>query len=216
MSDRSYYWARGLCFPFFWVSSRPIVVHPERATLPGGYILASNHLSTFDAPVLVGYTPRDIDFLTLGDLRHKPLAHAFLSCFNVIYVDRRRRDNRAVREMVRRLRQGRVIGWFPEGAVRTAEASIINGGPIDADIARIAAIAPAPVIPCVVLGADRFRRVRSWLPLRAVRYGIIYGQPLRIDPHAEPPEARERFLKELRQAYADLNRELIDCLKANC
>jgi len=69
--------------------------------------------------------------------------------------------------------------------------------------------AGVPVIPCVVLGGAQYRHVRNWLPLRRTRYGINFGNPLRVNPDFRASEARERFLRELQQAYVDLGRELV-------
>jgi 1-acyl-sn-glycerol-3-phosphate acyltransferase len=213
MSDRSYRLARLCCYPAFCVSSRPVILHRQRAAMAGGYILAPNHLSYFDAPVLVGHTPRQIDFLTSIEAGQNRWARAFLSLFDVFYLDRRRPNSCAMRSVLRRLRQGRVVGWFPEGGVRTLNNSVVNGGSFQPGIAQIAAIAAVPVIPCVVLGAAQYLQVRSWLPFRRTRYGVIFGLPLRVHSGADASEARAQFLNELQHAYLDLNRELAQEMK---
>ena len=41
-------------------------------------------------------------------------------------------------------------------------------------------LADAPVIPCVIIGTDAYYKVRSWLPLRRVRYGANFGEPITV------------------------------------
>jgi 1-acyl-sn-glycerol-3-phosphate acyltransferase len=209
MSDSSYRWGRRICYPAFWICSCPLIVHAERAALAGGYILAPNHLSPLDTPVLVGYTPRQIDFLGVEDVRNNRLMARFYALFNIFYVDRNRRDTRAALTAVRRLQLGRVVGIFPEGGIRDQAHSVLNGGPMKPGVAAIAQIADVPVIPCVVLGAAKLHRVRNWLPRSRTRYGVIFGQPLRPRRDLDKTEARRVLLDELRQAYPELGRELM-------
>lgn len=208
MSEATYRWARRICLPPFWLSSRPVVLHADRAALAGGYILAPSHLSPFDSPLLIRHTPRHIDFMSAIDVRGNPLWQGFLQLFNIYPVDRHRPDSSAVRSTIGRLKRGRVIGMFPEGAIRTGDDSVLRGGTLDPGIARLAEMADVPVIPCVVLGGEQYARVRSWLPLRRTRYGVIFGQPHRVNP-----ETRDQFLDALQHAYTELNRELKEKLK---
>jgi 1-acyl-sn-glycerol-3-phosphate acyltransferase len=214
MSDATYRWARRICLPPFWLSSRPCVLHAERASIPGGYILAPNHTSPFDSPLLIRHTPRHIDFMSATDVRGNPLWQAFLQLFNIYPVDRRRPDSSAVRATIRRLRQGRVVGIFPEGAIRAGTDSVVHGGDIDPGIQRLAEMAGVPVVPCVVLGAQQYGRPVNWLPLRRTRYGITFGTPLRANPTDEQPDAHEHFLSALGLAYAELSQELTQKMAA--
>ncbi|MGA2229787.1 MAG: lysophospholipid acyltransferase family protein [Tepidisphaeraceae bacterium] len=212
MSDMTYRLARRICQPAFLGCSRPFVLHAQRAAMPGGYILAANHLSPFDAPLLIHHTPRRIDFMGAVELRRNPAARRFLGLFNVFYLDRGRADTGAVLGAVRRLRQGRVVGIFPEGGVRTAASSVLSGGAIHRGVAHIADMAAAPVVPAVVLGGSQFYRVGSWMPMRGTRYGVIYGEPLRVAPEPDNSGRFEQFLRQLKGAYRELAQELIGAM----
>ena len=49
-------------------SSRPLVLHPERARRDGAFILAANHTSPYDVPLLMRHTPRRLDFVNIRRL----------------------------------------------------------------------------------------------------------------------------------------------------
>jgi hypothetical protein len=59
-----------------------------------------------------------------------------------------------------------------------------------------------------VLGTKVYYTFKAWLPLRAVRYGVIYGNPIIVDPNLDAETAKANATAELRQAYIDLAGEL--------
>ncbi len=56
---------------------------------------------------------------------------------------------------MKRLKEGRVVGIFPEGGIRDGAASIVNGAEMKQGVTLLSLLADAPVIPCVILGSDR-------------------------------------------------------------
>jgi 1-acyl-sn-glycerol-3-phosphate acyltransferase len=208
MSDATYRWARLICTPPFWMSASPVILHADRAAIAGGYILAPNHLSPFDVPMLIRHTPRFIDFLGRSEFKRSRRIAWFFSLFNTFYVDRSQADPVAALSAVRRLQAGRVVGIFPEGAIRPPADSVVNGGPIKPGIARLACLADVPVIPCVVLNAAQYSQPRSWLPLRRTRYGVIFGNPLRCDSSGNELDSQEAFLQQLKKSYLELGSQL--------
>ena len=188
-------------FPF-WVTSRPMVLHADRIPHGGPFILASNHLGFADVPLLMRSTPRPLDFVSIVEFFRSPLVAWLYGRMNAFPLDRGRPDPAAVRTILDRLSRGRVIAMFPEGRIRAERDSVIHGGAMRPGVGRIAQLARAPVVPVVVLGSAAYNRVASWLPLRLVRYGVIYGDPI---PPVDDPEVVEQRLAE---AYQQLHREL--------
>jgi 1-acyl-sn-glycerol-3-phosphate acyltransferase len=181
--------------------------------MPGGFILAANHLSPFDVPLLIRHCPRPIDFMSVVEMRANPWVTRFFGLFNTFYLDRARRDPTTVLVAVRRLKQGRIVGMFPEGRLRPMADSVIHGGAIRPGVASIARMANVPIVPCVVLGSSRFLRVPAWLPGSRTRYGVIFGKPLNLRPDTDETSAEEKLLDELRHAYRELSEELIAALR---
>jgi 1-acyl-sn-glycerol-3-phosphate acyltransferase len=206
MSDRTYQLIWGICYPAYWVSARPTILHAERAARLGGYLLAANHHSPYDVPGLMATTPRNLDFLSIVEFRDKPLVGPLFRAMNCTFLDRRRRDPAAVRQVHARLRAGRVVALFPEGGIRKPEASVTAGGPFNPGVVRLAHLSGCPIVPTVILNTGVYSRFTSYLPLRAARFGVIYGLPISA---ADPPAA----LAELRSAYVALRDELAAAMR---
>ena len=200
-----------ICFigrPVFKLVSRPVVLYPERGAREGGFLLASNHLSPYDVSCLMNTTRRAIDWVSIVELfRIKPVGW-FFGGLNAMPLDRSRVDGGTVRQIVERLKAGRVVGIFPEGGLRTPETSVLNGGRMRSGIGRMAQVASVPIVPVVILGAENFRGVLPWLPLRRTRYGVAYGEPIELSTDLEPAEARRDAEERWKQAVCALATEL--------
>jgi 1-acyl-sn-glycerol-3-phosphate acyltransferase len=199
-------WALG--YPAFWTSSSPVVLHRERAKLPGGYILASNHTSPYDVACLIAITPRVMDFVSITEIMNRPLPGWFFRNMGTFAVDRSRRDPQAVRAILERLERGRVVAMFPEGRIPSREQSVLHGGPIKRGIGRIAQLANAPIVPCVILGTVAYQKFTSWLPLQRTIYGVTFGEPIEPTKSDQDPEG-ETLERRLRDAYQSLQTELL-------
>jgi 1-acyl-sn-glycerol-3-phosphate acyltransferase len=208
VSDLGYNIIWGIGVHAFWVSSKPVVLHLDRLKRPGAYILAPTHLSVFDVPCLMAISPRNLDFVSIVEVFRNPIVATIYGAANAFPLDRSKPDSPTVRTIFDRLERGRVVAMFPEGNIRTPETSVLAGGHFKPGVARIAQLADVPVIPSVVLGTDAYYKVKSWLPLRRVRYGAIFGDPLTVRKDLEKHEATKEFLDRLRQAYLDLHAEL--------
>jgi 1-acyl-sn-glycerol-3-phosphate acyltransferase len=194
------------------VTSRPTVLHRDRARLAGAYILAANHFSPYDVPCLMYASPRPLDFMSVTEVFRKPLVGPFFGAMNAFPLDRQRPDVPTVRTLLNRLGRGRAVAMFPEGGIRTAETSMLTGAPFKPGIAGLAQLAKVPVIPCAVLGAKAFAR-SNWLPLRQVRWGANFGEPLTVRTDLPEEAARQAFLEELRAAYRSLYVELCEAME---
>lgn len=155
-------------------------VLPPLAPLPesGGFILASNHISHFDPPLLAVHLPRPIDWLAMSELYSKSWSARFFRSVNAIPIQRGAPDRAAIREAVSRLKAGRVVGIFPEGGIRDGEASLLAGRPPLRGAALLARLSGAPVIPCAIVGSDRLYNRKHWRPGHRAPVWIATGHPL--------------------------------------
>jgi 1-acyl-sn-glycerol-3-phosphate acyltransferase len=146
-----------------------------RENLPdGGYVLACNHVSSFD-PWVVGmplWPKRFLRFMAKSELYWWPL-RAVLNRVGAFPVRRGQRDTAAIETAVRLAREGNVVTMFPEGTRRTKglvkrfEARPRSGA------ARIALEAGVPLVPCAVHGTDKLTRLG--------RLTVAYGAPVELD-----------------------------------
>jgi 1-acyl-sn-glycerol-3-phosphate acyltransferase len=189
----------------FWLSSRPVVLHRDRVPRRGAFLLASNHVSPLDVAVLLRHTPRMLDFVSTTQMFSKPLVAWFFRNMNAFPLDRSRSDPRTVRVILDRLQRGRAVAMFPEGRVRPESESVVHGTPMRPSAARTARMAGAPLLPAVVWGTPVYGRLSSWLPIKRVRYGVAYGDPI---PVSDEDDAE----RQMREAFQSLYREICDAL----
>ena len=213
MSDLFYNLVWHLGYPAFWVSSRPTIINAQVTQRRGPYILAANHHSPYDIPLLMRHTRRNLDFLSIVEVFNNPLVAWFYGSMNAFPLDRSRPDAPTVRRILDRLEWGRVVAMFPEGQFRSIDQSVVSGGSIQPGIGRIAILAGVPIIPCVIVNSIAYSRLTSWLPLGRTRYGIIYGQPLEPDPHADARHAAAELEQRLCLAFRQLYRQLLEAMR---
>ncbi|MEM6459773.1 MAG: lysophospholipid acyltransferase family protein [Planctomycetota bacterium] len=190
--------------------SRPTVLHAERVPRRGEFVLAANHHSPMDVPVLMYTTRRRLDFLSTEQVMATPVVGAFYRRFNAVALSRAGRgsDAAAMRRVVSRLRAGRALAMFPEGRLTEPARSVTAGGQYRPGLGRLARLAAVPVVPVVVLGADTLTRPAAWLPLRRTRFAVAYGEPLAIDADAEPRAAQRDLETRWRRSMVALMDEL--------
>jgi 1-acyl-sn-glycerol-3-phosphate acyltransferase len=186
----------------FWASSRPVVLGAEHTRRAGAFLIAANHQSPFDVPVIMRHARRRVDFVSIREVFQNPLVAAFYGRMNAFPLDRSKADPKTIRVILDRLNCGRVVGLFPEGGFRKGPASVVHTGTIRAGVGRIARIAGVPIVPCIVIGAEAYGRWQSWLPLRRVRYGIIFGPP--IPPDSTPAEIERVLVERFQTLHATL------------
>lgn len=151
---------------------------------PGPWILASNHLSHFDPPLIAGAFRRPIDFLAMRELFRPAWFGFLLRAANVISVGRRQADTTALKTAIQRLRQGRIVGVFPEGGLRAGANSVLGGSKLTEGVFLLAAKSQCPVRPAVIVGSDQLYVGANWV--RKPRVVVAVGEPL------SPPGPKEK------------------------
>src|SRR5438874_3392611 len=195
----------------FGYSARIHLVGYEHVNRAGGFLLASNHISHFDPPMISSLVRRKIDWMAMAEFFPVPVLGHFLRAVDALPADRYRADRSTIRTAIARLKQGRIVGVFPEGGIRDGARSLLEGAPLRAGASILAHIAGVPIVPCVILGTDRLYAKRNWLPFRRTPVWIGFGQPISHFPELEKSVARARIEQELTDAfqrlYADLRRK---------
>ena len=177
---------------------------------PGGaFVMASNHISHFDPPFLSGWLPRKIDWIAMSELFAAGWSKAGFGWLDVIPVDRGGDDRHALREALRRLSAGRVVGVCPEGGIRDGAQSMLSGAPFRDGAAMLAMHAGCPVVPVVILGSERLYNLKNWLPWRRARVFIAVGEPLRPPIGKSRSAAREQMSADLAAAIVRLKDDLV-------
>jgi 1-acyl-sn-glycerol-3-phosphate acyltransferase len=188
----------------FALTCRIHVVHRERSQRPGAWILAPNHISHFDPPILSLACLRLVDWMAMEELFRGKVMPFLLRAVGAFPVHRGRPDRAALRTAARRLSDGRVVGIFPEGGIRAGEGSILEGAPMRPGVSLVASSSQSAVLPCVIVGSDRLYNRRQWLPFRRTCIWILFGEI--VESHGGD---RKELEKKLGLIYPGLLRELV-------
>jgi 1-acyl-sn-glycerol-3-phosphate acyltransferase len=194
-----------LCRCVLALAASPRVYRRDRARRAGAWMLAANHISHFDPPLISARLRRKVDWMAMSELFTSRFLGTWLSWCDTYPFTREKTDTRAVRMTFQRLKAGRVVGVFSEGGIRDGAASVLGGAPLRAGIGALAQIAQVPVVPCVILGSDRLYRAANWLSLRRAPVWIGFGEAL-----APPAESAQRveFEQRLGEALRALAAEM--------
>src|SRR5438874_6778303 len=192
----------------FGYSSRVYVIGRENAQRCGGFLLASNHISHFDPLIISSVVRRKIDWMAMAEFYPMPFIGSFLRAVDAFPAARDRADRKTIRTAIERLKNGRIVGVFPEGGIRDGARSLLEGASLRAGASTLAHMAGVPIVPCVILGSDRLYAKRSWLPLRRTTVWIAFGQPISHFPELEKSVARARIEQELTNAFQQIYAEL--------
>ncbi|MCX5656956.1 MAG: lysophospholipid acyltransferase family protein [Candidatus Omnitrophica bacterium] len=166
-----YYIARTICSLFFKICFRYKVCDRENLPNEGAYIIASNHVSLLD-PVAVGLlVRRRVSFVAREDLFRNKIFGFILRQIGVIPLHRNRQDIKAIREALRRIREGGVLAIFPEGT-RSRDGSIGN---FLSGIEVLARAAQAKVVP-VYLKDTNLALPRTAYFIRLKRIRALVGE----------------------------------------
>ncbi|MBE7324255.1 1-acyl-sn-glycerol-3-phosphate acyltransferase [Nocardioides sp. Y6] len=157
----------------------------DRVPATGPVILASNHIGLVDGPLLVLFAPRPTHALTKIEM-FSSRAGGLLRRSGQIPLDRDAVDMAAVRASLRVLRDGGVLGIFPEGHRGAGEYDLFRPG-----VAYLALVTGAPVVPVTFFGTREPGGARSSLPRRGGSIDIVYGETWQTTPH-EWPRTREQ------------------------
>jgi len=157
-------WLYRLGFVFFTLLVRSVyglrVYDVEHVPPSGPCVIASNHDSGWDPPVVGLATPRFLQFMAKRELFANRAFAAVLRAVGAFPVDRGRNDIGAIKEALRRLQRGGTVGVFFEGT-RRAEAKEAMGG-----AAYLAQRTGAALVPTAIWREGRRFHVRFGEPLQ--------------------------------------------------
>jgi 1-acyl-sn-glycerol-3-phosphate acyltransferase len=143
----------------------------------GPYILASNHMSRLDIPVLYSLIGGDHITAWVADkYRLHPIFGPIARLGNPIFIRRGMVDRNALDAAARALENGLVFALAPEGT-RSRVGSLLRA---KTGIAYIADQSDAPILLAALTGTDAM--VRNWLRLRRPRVSVAFGQPFKLPP----------------------------------
>lgn len=178
------------------------VFHPERVPQTGPVILASNHASFIDPPLIGAGIRRMVNYLARDTLFIVPVLGALLRSWHVVPVDREGGGAAGLKGIMDRLRAGGVILLFPEGT-RTSDGRL---GRAKSGLGLVVIKSSAPVVPVRVFGTFEAYGRHLHVP-RPRRVMVKYGVPL--DFQALREEARTCPKARLKEIYQEVSEQIM-------
>ena len=161
-----------------WLIRRWYDVHvhgAEHVPATGPVIVAANHVGISDGPLMAIFAPRPVHALTKVEMFRGPLG-GFLHWAGQVPLERSFTDLAAVRTSLRVLRDGGVVGIFPEGARGAGELDLFHRG-----AAYLAMTTGAPIVPLVMFGTREPGGSSSSIPRRRTRVDMVFHPPFAVD-----------------------------------
>lgn len=172
------------------------VIGEENLITEGPVLVASNHQSFLDPPLIGNLYKTEMVFLARKSLFKGPATWVYPQ-WNAIPVDQDRPDMASLKTIIRKLKEGERVLVFPEGA-RTIDGTLGEAAP---GIGLIAAKSGAAIQPVRIRGA-REALPRGSGRIRFARITVTVGKPIRLT---------EEELKAAsgKQGYDDLSKRIM-------
>lgn len=146
----------------------------ENIPTHGGAIIAPNHISLWDPPLMGAALSRRIHFMAKEELFSYPVFSWIITQLKAFPVKRGAADRNAIRTAVTLLEQGELVGLFPEGT--RGKNGVL--GPAEPGVLMIAVKANVPIIPVAIIGTDKVGR----FPIPFPSFIVRFGKPLTVPP----------------------------------
>jgi 1-acyl-sn-glycerol-3-phosphate acyltransferase len=178
-------------------------IHGEFPIPPGrGAVLVCNHRCPVDPSFLALAVPRVIHWMVAQEYCEYPVFRQLLRTCEVIPVRRGGADRTAIRAAIRLVKQGELVGIFPEGFINTTDQLLLPGR---VGAAMIALKAGAPVVPCYIHGSPYDGTILGCLLMPAsVRLRI--GPAIDVSARFDHDDRRETQDELTRQFLAEIAR----------
>ena len=189
MKYRLYHILRPIAVFLLKLIYRIKIVNKEYIPKSGPILFVGNHKHNYDFISLISGTKRMVHFIAKKELVDK---HGWLfGNLGLIPVDRSKKNKDAVIEAVNMLKNGEIVGIFPEGTLNKTEYIVM---PFKYGAVKIASLCDCPIVPFAIVG--EYKRFRKGLK-------IIFDKPYYVndkqDLTKENIKLMNRIIKLLRE-----------------
>jgi 1-acyl-sn-glycerol-3-phosphate acyltransferase len=172
----------------------------DRMPPTGGLVVAANHFSWVDPPVLGAASPRNLYFMAKAEALGVSGFGEFVRSFGAFPVRRGESDREAVRTMRQIVRDGHALGLFVEG---TRQLSGVPGR-AQPGAAMVAINEEVPVIPVAIHGSH------GWRPWNLRAVSVAWGEPMTFESLPRGGKGYREASREIERALDRLWRWLVE------
>ncbi|MCL4416879.1 MAG: 1-acyl-sn-glycerol-3-phosphate acyltransferase [Actinobacteria bacterium] len=171
----------------------------ENLPREGGVLIASNHCSYLDPPLMGNSVDRQVHFMAKKELFKVPVLGFCISHVGTFPVARGTADRSAIRKAIEYLSSGEVVGIFPEGT-RTKSGTMKDG---EIGAAMLAAKAGVPILPMGIRGNIRVFQMKGIVP-KFSKLKVRIGKPIEVplQPNADRKQLKailDKVMEEIRK-----------------
>lgn len=201
-----WYWPiRAASWPWRKAWLRVEVENSRNVPDHGGVLLAANHLSFLDGPLLMYALGRRVSFLGKAEYLYSWPSNWLFPAAGMIAVDRSGRGVRRSLDLAAAtLAGGDVVGIFPEGT-RSRDGLLHRG---HTGVARLALASGAPIVPVGIIGSGHAMPPGARMPSFGGRVRIRFGSPIDLGPWVSAEHSRATYREitdSVMGAIADLS-----------
>ncbi len=171
--------------------------------ISGSGIIAPNHISFLDPPIIAVSWPEEIAFLARKSLFQKPILGSLISNLNAYPVSGSHNDRSSIKIITSLIQNGKKVVIFPEG-YRSADGHLTE---MKSGIAMIALRTQCPIIPAYIEGSYDIWSRHQRFPKLWGKTVCVFGSS--IDTQRYNHLAK----KEAQEVIADQVRDSIEALK---
>lgn len=170
-----------------------------RENVPAGpALIASNHLSNYDPPMLGSVLSMRVFYFAKIELFRNAAIGWFLRGVHAFPVNRGKADRHAWKQSQDILKRGDQLIFFPEGT-RSKDGEVKSGQP---GMARLAFATGAPVVPAAICGSNRIKDVL----FRRAKLRVGFAQPIYLSAYETPENDKARYDKLTDDVMAAIRR----------
>ncbi|KUP06592.1 acyl-phosphate glycerol 3-phosphate acyltransferase [Bacillus coahuilensis p1.1.43] len=166
------------------------VIGHEHFPKTDGVLLCTNHIDNLDPPIVGITAPRPVSFMAKEELFNVPILGNVVKRLKAFPVKRGMSDREALRVGLKLLKNGEVLGLFPEGT-RSKDGSLGKGL---AGAGFFALRSNAAVVPCAIIG--------PYKPFK--RLTVVYGKPIDMDSLREQKASAEDATEVIMNSIKEL------------
>jgi len=157
--------------------------------LNGPFLIASNHASHLDPPLVGCQVPRQMRFFARKTLWNSRALGWWMNQVETIPVERDSGDIGAIKRVLQALAENRAIVLFPEGT-RSPDGHLQKPKP---GVGLMACKTGVPVVPCRIFGSFEAFGKGSSVPRLGSPISIVFGPPIFPSEYDDPSAGKARY-----------------------